>query len=314
MGVWSTKARHYLRLKQQDPCCNPISDWRHIAQWAYDYYRRIGISMYKWDVPKEYPKLYANAPRIEKYLYDDGVAVAWMNGDQFMITQCAKYGIDEYSEPDRYEPIIYGAGGIKILGLPVLTLDDCVPIWNNEDLLPTWNIIEPWVTRYAKTQAVRDNNLMYQNYPLVIKTKDGKILESKIAGDVLKDLHQMVIQANSENPLDDLDVLNLGVPYILDKLKVERDTYANDILQCLGVNTVEQIKKERLITDEAEANNEKQELLKGVPFELRKRACEQIKNMFGVEISVSKRDVEFTRGDLTGEPGNEILREKGTNN
>lgn len=314
MGIWSTKARHYRRLRQLDGCCNPISDWRDIAEWAFDYYRRIGISIYKWNVPKEYPKLYANAPRTEKYLYDDGVAVIWEYQGELMITQCAKYGIDEYSEPDRFQPIIYGEGGIKIPGLPVLTLDDCVPIWNNEDLLPTWNIIEPWVIRYAKTQAVRDNNLMYQNYPLVIKTKDGKILESKVAGDVLKDLHQMVIQANSENPLDDLDVLNLNVPYILSELKQERDTYANDILQCLGVNTIEQIKKERLITDEARQNNEKQELLLGVPYELRKKACDQARDMFGVEISVAKREIDFTRGDLTGEPSNEILREKGTNN
>lgn len=290
MGSTNTKRLHYEWLRGQDPCCNPISDWREIAQWAFEHYRRIGIGMYQWTVPKEYPQLYANAPRIEKYLYDDGAAICWKREDQIMITQCVKYGIDEYSEPDTFIPIIYG--NRSQIDMPILTLDDCVPIRNAEGYISTWEIIRPWVVRYAKAQAVRDNNLMYANYPLLIKVRDGKDLEARIIGDSLKDLHQMIVNAAAANPMDDLEVINLGVPFILDKLRVERDSYANDILNCMGVNNVWQEKKERLITAEAEANNEQLGTLKGTPYELRKRACEQIRDMFGVEIDVTLRTVE----------------------
>lgn len=308
MTVTNTKRMHYKWLREQDACCNPIADWREIAEWAFGYFRRLGISMYEWTVPKDIPRIYANPSRIEKYLYDDGACVAWMNGEQFMISKCVKYGIDEYGEPDIYEPLLYGGDGIVSgpkLG-PRLTLDECVPIWNNEDLLSSWDIIRPWVIRYAKTQAVRDNNLVYCNYPAIITVVNGKDLEAKYAGNVLKDLHSMVIQDGSATPMKNIDVLDFGVPYILDKLGMERDAYGNDALQAIGINVLDFEKKERVIQDEVNANTERIKTITGTPLELRKQAVEQIDEMFGVRLSVEKRVNDVMAFGKRGESGGSV--------
>lgn len=308
MTETNTKRMHYKWLREQDACCNPIADWREIAEWAFGYFRRLGISMYEWTVPKDIPRIYANPSRIEKYLYDDGACVAWMNGEQFMISKCVKYGIDEYGEPDIYEPLLYGGDGIVSgpkLG-PRLTLDECVPIWNNEDLLSSWDIIRPWVIRYAKTQAVRDNNLVYCNYPAIITVVNGKDLEAKYAGSVLKDLHSMVIQDGSATPMKNIDVLDFGVPYILDKLGMERDAYGNDALQAIGINVLDFEKKERVIQDEVNANTERIKTITGTPLELRKQAVEQIDEMFGVRLSVEKRVNDVMAFGKRGEPGGSV--------
>lgn len=308
MTETNTKRMHYKWLREQDACCNPIADWREIAEWAFGYFRRLGISMYEWTVPKDIPRIYANPSRIEKYLYDDGACVAWMNGEQFMISKCVKYGIDEYGEPDIYEPLLYGGGGIVSgpkLG-PRLTLDECVPIWNNEDLLSSWDIIRPWVIRYAKTQAVRDNNLVYCNYPAIITVVNGKDLEAKYAGNVLKDLHSMVIQDGSATPMKNIDVLDFGVPYILDKLGMERDAYGNDALQAIGINVLDFEKKERVIQDEVNANTERIKTITGTPLELRKQAVEQIDEMFGVRLSVEKRVNDVMAFGKRGESGGSV--------
>lgn len=308
MTETNTKRMHYKWLKEQDACCNPIADWREIAEWAFGYFRRLGISMYEWTVPKDIPRIYANPSRIEKYLYDDGACVAWMNGEQFMISKCVKYGIDEYGEPDIYEPLLYGGDGIVSgpkLG-PRLTLDECVPIWNNEDLLSSWDIIRPWVIRYAKTQAVRDNNLVYCNYPAIITVVNGKELEAKYAGSVLKDLHSMVIQDGSATPMKNIDVLDFGVPYILDKLGMERDAYGNDALQAIGINVLDFEKKERVIQDEVNANTERIKTITGTPLELRKQAVEQIDEMFGVRLSVEKRVNDVMAFGKRGETGGSV--------
>lgn len=308
MTVTNTKRMHYKWLREQDACCNPIADWREIAEWAFGYFRRLGISMYEWTVPKDIPRIYANPSRIEKYLYDDGACVAWMNGEQFMISKCVKYGIDEYGEPDIYEPLLYGGDGIVSgpkLG-PRLTLDECVPIWNNEDLLSSWDIIRPWVIRYAKTQAVRDNNLVYCNYPAIITVVNGKDLEAKYAGSVLKDLHSMVIQDGSATPMKNIDVLDFGVPYILDKLGMERDAYGNDALQAIGINVLDFEKKERVIQDEVNANTERIKTITGTPLELRKQAVEQIDEMFGVRLSVKKRVNDVMAFGKRGESGGSV--------
>lgn len=308
MTETNTKRMHYKWLREQDACCNPIADWREIAEWAFGYFRRLGISMYEWTVPKDIPRIYANPSRIEKYLYDDGACVAWMNGEQFMISKCVKYGIDEYGEPDIYEPLLYGGDGIVSgpkLG-PRLTLDECVPIWNNEDLLSSWDIIRPWVIRYAKTQAVRDNNLVYCNYPAIITVVNGKDLEAKYAGNVLKDLHSMVIQDGSATPMKNIDVLDFGVPYILDKLGMERDAYGNDALQAIGINVLDFEKKERIIQDEVNANTERIKTITGTPLELRKQAAEQIDEMFGVRLSVEKRVNDVMAFGKRGESGGSV--------
>lgn len=308
MTETNTKRMHYKWLREQDSCCNPIADWREIAEWAFGYFRRLGISMYEWTVPKDIPRIYANPSRIEKYLYDDGACVAWMNGEQFMISKCVKYGIDEYGEPDIYEPLLYGGDGIVSgpkLG-PRLTLDECVPIWNNEDLLSSWDIIRPWVIRYAKTQAVRDNNLVYCNYPAIITVVNGKDLEAKYAGNVLKDLHSMVIQDGSATPMKNIDVLDFGVPYILDKLGMERDAYGNDALQAIGINVLDFEKKERVIQDEVNANTERIKTITGTPLELRKQAVEQIDEMFGVRLSVEKRVNDVMAFGKRGESGGSV--------
>ena len=308
MTETNTKRMHYKWLREQDACCNPIADWREIAEWAFGYFRRLGISMYEWTVPKDIPRIYANPSRIEKYLYDDGACVAWMNGEQFMISKCVKYGIDEYGEPDIYEPLLYGGDGIVSgpkLG-PRLTLDECVPIWNNEDLLSSWDIIRPWVIRYAKTQAVRDNNLVYCNYPAIITVVNGKDLEAKYAGNVLKDLHSMVIQDGSATPMKNIDVLDFGVPYILDKLGMERDAYGSDALQAIGINVLDFEKKERVIQDEVNANTERIKTITGTPLELRKQAVEQIDEMFGVRLSVEKRVNDVMAFGKRGESGGSV--------
>lgn len=308
MTETNTKRMHYKWLREQDACCNPIADWREIAEWAFGYFRRLGISMYEWTVPEDIPRIYANPSRIEKYLYDDGACVAWMNGEQFMISKCVKYGIDEYGEPDIYEPLLYGGDGIVSgpkLG-PRLTLDECVPIWNNEDLLSSWDIIRPWVIRYAKTQAVRDNNLVYCNYPAIITVVNGKDLEAKYAGNVLKDLHSMVIQDGSATPMKNIDVLDFGVPYILDKLGMERDAYGNDALQAIGINVLDFEKKERVIQDEVNANTERIKTITGTPLELRKQAAEQIDEMFGVRLSVEKRVNDVMAFGKRGESGGSV--------
>ena len=105
----------------------------------------------------------------------------------------------------------------------------------------------------------------------------------------MKDLHSMVIQDGSATPMKNIEVLNFGIPYILDKLGVERDSYANDALNAIGINSLDIEKKERLIQDEVNASAERVKTISGTPLELRKQAVEQIYEMFGVRLSVEKR-------------------------
>lgn len=292
MTYCNSKDLHYDWLHQQDRCCNAIAGWQRVYDWAYWQFRNIGIGMFKWTMPKEYPKLYNRPSRVEKYLFDEGLALAWKKPDgEFMLTKAVRYGVDEYGEPDLFIPILYNNGGMTYAR--PLELDECVPIWNNQMGISTYSQIRPWVERYAKVQAVLDNNLIYSNYPLLIKVKQGKDLEARIIGAIMGDLRDMVVEDGSVNPLEDLEVINLNVPYILDKLRYERNSYGDDILQAMGVNTVEHEKRERLIQAEAEANNQKQASVSGLKLQERQNAIEQIRDMFNVELGCELQEVDY---------------------
>ena len=91
---------------------------------------------------------------------------------------------------------------------------------------------------------------------------------------------------------------------ILDKLQQQKTDLKNELLTYLGINNNNNVKKERMVVDEVNANNEYTSINLDLMFDLRKRACKEINEKFGLNISVKKREVEEngkndidTRGD-----------------
>ena len=66
----------------------------------------------------------------------------------------------------------------------------------------------------------------------------------------------------------------------------------NECLTTLGINNANTEKRERLITDEVEANNEMIEICSDVMLKAREEACKRINNMFGLNIKVRRRTRE----------------------
>ena len=62
------------------------------------------------------------------------------------------------------------------------------------------------------------------------------------------------------------------------------------LLTFLGQNNTPVDKKERLITDEAESNNQLIQSFADLQLEARKKACEEINAMFGLNVSVKRRE------------------------
>ena len=69
------------------------------------------------------------------------------------------------------------------------------------------------------------------------------------------------------------------------------------MLTFLGINTTIE-KKERLLQDETNANNEQITLNVEIGLRERERACEEINDRFGLELSVYAKDIDV-KGGLT---------------
>ena len=88
------------------------------------------------------------------------------------------------------------------------------------------------------------------------------------------------------------DVLDTSAPFLLDKLQNYKNEMRSELLTFLGINNNNIVKKERLITDEVNANNELISIMIDLMFDLRKKACDEINKMYGLNINVEKREVE----------------------
>ena len=81
---------------------------------------------------------------------------------------------------------------------------------------------------------------------------------------------------------DDLRVLPTNPPFIADKLNDYKKEIWNEALTFLGINNLNE-KKERLITDETNSNNELINLNLQSYLTPRKEACKQFNKLFGLE-------------------------------
>lgn len=100
------------------------------------------------------------------------------------------------------------------------------------------------------------------------------------------------------------NVLKTDVPYHVDKLLVAKQTIMNEFYTYAGIDNANQDKKERLITDEVQANNGQIETMRLAVLDPLRDACKQINDRYGdrlaEEVRVSWNHDIFTNNYVFG--------------
>ena len=84
----------------------------------------------------------------------------------------------------------------------------------------------------------------------------------------------------------------LGSNAIVDKLQIQKQEMERELLTFLGINNTLE-KKERLIVDETNSNNQFIKMASDIGCKQRKLACEQMNQMFGLNVKVIETPDEF---------------------
>lgn len=154
------------------------------------------------------------------------------------------------------------------------------------------------LVQYAKDLYLIDSIIMVnvnaQKTPLMLLADEKQMLTLKNLY-MKYDGNQPFIfgDRNDLNP-NSIQALVTGAPYVADKLYELKQNIWNEVLTFLGVPNVQMNKKERLITDEVNRG------LGGVfasrysGLLSRRQACDQINDMFGLNISVEYRNESET--------------------
>ena len=249
-----------------------------------DYFYRlslIALSIFKWEnLPNG-----INERWIEKYLFDIGECMFFKDPILgFRVSKSIDKGINVYNEPIDLEPESTGLTEPKTYKNGI----DAVLIKNNDLSIPTLPTLQLYAYRLADLTRTQDVNITAQKTPILIITSDRQKLTMKNVFNQWSG-NEPVIYGDKEMNIDGVKVLKTDAPIVFDKIQIQKHQLWNEVMTFLGVNNANQDKKERLVDDEVQANNEQVKISLDVMLKARQSACNEINRIFGTNIMVSAR-------------------------
>lgn len=261
-----------------------------------DYYYRLMLlarSVFEWEnLPP-----HINEKWIERYLFHEGECVFFKDEKLgYMVAGCTDAGsVNAYDEPTKVHPVATNYSG------PTLENGvDCVVIKNNDIRLPTKFSVELFAYRLADISRTIDINIAAQKTPAYIQCSDRQMRSMKTLFKKWNGFEPLII-VDKNMDTEPINVIDTKAPVVFDKLQIQKHSIWNEAMTFLGVNNANMDKRERLVDDEVQANNEQVELAAQVMLKARQRACEEINKMFNLNISVKLRDLQ---AEILSEPLN----------
>lgn len=176
-----------------------------------------------------------------------------------------------------------------------LPFDNVVYIMNNELELPTSQTLSLFAYRLYETERTIDTNLIAQKTPILIEGDTKTILTLKNVYMQYSGNTPFIFGNKQFDISNKLNVLKTDAPYLIDKLELHKHEIWNEALTYLGIDNANTDKKERLITDEVESNNDLISYYLNCFYKTRKQACNLINERYGlnIEIELNKEITEL---------------------
>ena len=239
--------------------------------------------------------------KMEEFLIRHG-KVMFYNDSYYGVMSLPCCGVGEinvYGEPTQLN--VFGMNGYN----KVVNEDDGIIIRNNALGTNDFNDLETFAYRLNEIELTMDLNLNAQKTPYIILCDEKERLTFKNILLQVRKFKYAIFGAKRLNP-QSIDVLNTKADYLIDKLQNQKRELMNELLTFLGINNHNVQKAERLLVDEVNANNDFILVNLDHMYDERKLACDLINEMFGLNIQVHKREVDFDGRIYNGTEGDSI--------
>lgn len=171
-----------------------------------------------------------------------------------ILTPYAPFEYNIYNYPTKLTAIRL-RGATFIPQTPMVVNKDCVIGFAHKSHMPVRYLVDFYVEKIADVEMTINTNLNAHKLPrLVICSPEDKKRVEELMNAIDNGEERLFLDVNDWNAIK--NVLESGAGYILDKLQVYKETLINECLTTLGVDNKGGDKKERLIVDEVNANND----------------------------------------------------------
>lgn len=271
----------------------------------FDKYSLLALNIFKWD---NLPPM-MESRHIERALFTNGQAVFFKDPDLGLICLPSSEGgrPNIYNESKVVIATSFGSSYCKYVSvdnnLKDLYGDDVdyvtgVRIKNNDLNVPTIHYVNDYARKMYEVELAINLNVEQQKFPYFISTDPNTELTLKKMFNKIRE-GEPAIFANKNFDMEKLQVFDLKVPYVVDKLNEYKFELEREILTFFGLNNNYE-KKERLLVDEVNSNNDYISRNVELMYKCRKEACEWINKTYGLNVTVEKVDL-FHQEDITDE-------------
>lgn len=278
------------------------SKWLNNRTYIHYYNRltELAISMFEW---KNLPDT-VDARFLELSLFANGMAIFFKDDEMGYLAMQTMIGgnLDVYNVPNIRRA--YASNGYN------MNLDEknSIIIWNNMLRTNSLTDIELFARRLYECERTIDVNIKAQKTPVAILCDENQRLTMKNLY-AQYDGNEPFIFGSKDLDIKKIQAIATGAPYVADKVMQTKFQIWNEAMTYLGISNVNMHKKERLLNDEITRNMGSTVASRYTRLEMRKQACKQINDMFGLNI-----DVEYREDIQLVEPDEEESMEEGSDN
>lgn len=244
--------------------------------------KKIALSMFEWvNLPDS-----MNSRYLEMCLYYKGQAALLYDEDYgYINTQAADSGyINIYGLPTKINCFSYSYNQIRDLYVADSGEEknkECILVMNTYERIPTCSTIELFALRLAEAQRTADININALRTPILIKTDRNQELSMRNLYAQYEGYTPVIYADRNQLDPDSIKVFKTDAPFIAKDVMEYKVQIWNEMLSFLGVSNLSE-KRERLVTNEVDSNNELVNLNLQSYLAPRKKACKEFNEKYGL--------------------------------
>lgn len=257
--------------------------------FSYYYYKLMLVarSLFEWSgLPNNMDERW-----IEKYLFTSGKCIFYKDPTMgFMVAGMAQQGgVNCYGDPTSVWPV---AENYVYNGEKLVNGENCYVIRNNDLMLPNFPIIRHYAFKLCNIDRAIDTNVEAVKTPIIVRCSEKMKLSLKNAINQRRDNEPVIWSSDLSDINEMVDTLTTNAPIVFPQLQTQKHMILNEVFTDLGINNANMDKRERMVANEVEANNEQVKACEDVMLKAREQACKEINRIFGTNISVKRRKLE----------------------
>ena len=170
---------------------------------------------------------------------------------------------------------------------PQVVNKDVVICWAHSSHAPIRSLVMFYIEKIVDVENTINMNLFVHKLPrLVVCSPEDKQRVEELMDAIERGEKKLFLDANDVQAIKNVLESGSNTNYIIDKLYQYKQSLENELLTFLGINNVSIEKKERLITDEANSNNQLINDCSECFLDTLQEFCEDVSNILNYPLSV----------------------------